>query len=115
MPTWLLWTLLALLCWGLWAVLSKLLGAALSAEQSQALSTLGLMTILIPLAWPARGSLRGILSARRVLILAYGPQKAEVVRAMIKGPRTPACPASILQGHPNTTLFLDETAAGGLN
>lgn len=68
MPAWLLWTFLALLCWGLWAVLSKLLGTALSAEQSQALSTLGLMPLLIPLAWSARGSLRGI--SRRGLGLA---------------------------------------------
>jgi drug/metabolite transporter (DMT)-like permease len=68
MPAWLLWTLLALLCWGLWAVLSKLLGAALSAEQSQALSTLGLIPILLPLAWSARRSWRGL--SRRGLGLA---------------------------------------------
>jgi drug/metabolite transporter (DMT)-like permease len=68
MPAWLLWTFLALICWGVWAVLSKLLGAALSAEQSQALSTFGLLPILIPLAWSARATLRGV--SRRGLWLA---------------------------------------------
>jgi len=72
MPTWLLWTFLALLSWGVWAVLSKLLGDALSAEQSQALSTLGLLPILVPLAWSARGSLRGISPRGLSLALVGG-------------------------------------------
>jgi drug/metabolite transporter (DMT)-like permease len=41
----------ALLSWGVWAVLSKALGNSLSAEQSQALSTLGLLPILAVLAF----------------------------------------------------------------
>ncbi len=43
---WLLWALLAVLCWGLWAVTSKLIGEALTAGQSQALSTIGLLPVL---------------------------------------------------------------------
>lgn len=65
---------------------------------------------------PAHGAtvgLRTILAARRILILAYGAHKRAAVSAMLKGPRTPACPASLLQDHPETTLFLDEAAAGG--
>lgn len=46
---WFLWTLLAVGCWGVWAVLSKLIGSALSAEQSQAASTLGMLPVLIAL------------------------------------------------------------------
>ena len=42
MPPWLLWTLLAMFSWGLWAILARLIGDALSAAQSQALSTVGL-------------------------------------------------------------------------
>ena len=68
MSAWLAWTLVALLSWGLWAVLAKLLGNALSAEQSQALSTLGLLPILAPLAFSSGGSLRG--SSRRGLWFA---------------------------------------------
>ena len=68
MRSWLTWTLLALLSWGVWAVLSKWLGNALTAEQSQALSTLGLLPILVPLAWSARGQWRK--ASRKGLALA---------------------------------------------
>jgi bacterial/archaeal transporter family protein len=68
MPRWLLWTFAALLSWGIWAVLSKVLGNALSAQQSQALSTIGMLPILLPLAVSARASLRG--ASRTGLILA---------------------------------------------
>lgn len=54
MHSWLIWALVALLSWGVWAVLAKLLGSALTAEQSQALSTVGLAPILAPLAWSTR-------------------------------------------------------------
>ena len=68
MPRWLLWTFAALLSWGIWAVLSKVMANALTAEQSQALSTLGMLPILLPLAISARTSLRG--TSRRGLLLA---------------------------------------------
>src|SRR5262245_5029358 len=55
MPRWLFWTLLTLLSWGLWAVLSKLIGSDLSEMQIQAISTLGLLPILAAL-WFAGGS-----------------------------------------------------------
>jgi glucosamine-6-phosphate deaminase len=66
---------------------------------------------------PSRGATTGlktILAGRRILVLAYGPHKSAAVRAAVRGPRTPACPASFLQGHPDTTLFLDRAAAGAL-
>ena len=47
MSPWLLWTLLAVVCWGLWAVVSKLIGEALTPAQSQALSTIGILPILV--------------------------------------------------------------------
>jgi drug/metabolite transporter (DMT)-like permease len=46
MPRWLLWTLLAIACWGVWAVIPTAIGAALSAPQQQALCTLGLIPLL---------------------------------------------------------------------
>lgn len=58
MAPWLLWTFAALLSWGVWAVLSKLVGDALSAELSQAISTLGLIPLLIPLALSKETSIR---------------------------------------------------------
>jgi len=72
MPAWLLWTLAALLSWGVWAVLSKVLGNALTAEQSQALSTLGLLPILVPLAVSVRTSLRGASHKGLLLALVGG-------------------------------------------
>ena len=59
--------------------------------------------------------LKTILAARRILIMAYGPHKADAVRAMVKGPRGAQCPASFLQEHPEVHAFLDESAAAKLN
>jgi drug/metabolite transporter (DMT)-like permease len=68
-PRWLLWTFAALLAWGVWAVLSKLLGDALSAQQSQAISTIGLAPILVPLAMSGHAGLR--VAPRRGVALAF--------------------------------------------
>jgi glucosamine-6-phosphate deaminase len=58
--------------------------------------------------------MKTILSARRVLILAYGAHKAAAVKAMVDGARTEQCPASLLQTHPAVKVFLDQAAAAGL-
>ena len=68
MPAWLILTFVALLSWGAWAVLSKVAGDALTPEQSQALSTLGMLPLLVPLALSKRAPLRGV--SRRGLLLA---------------------------------------------
>ena len=52
-----------------------------------------------------------IMRARRILLVATGYEKASAVREMIAKRVTPACPASILQFHPDTTILLDEAAA----
>lgn len=59
-----------------------------------------------------------ILESRRVLALAFGAAKAEIVRATLSGPISPAVPATFLREHgppPEVDLFLDEAAASGLN
>lgn len=58
-PRWLTWTLLALACWGAWAVLGRLIGSALSAGQSQALSTLGTLPVIALLARARRPAAQG--------------------------------------------------------
>jgi glucosamine-6-phosphate deaminase len=66
---------------------------------------------------PAKGAtvgLQTILAARHILIMAYGAHKTAAVKAMVEGPRSPACPASFLQGHPEVRVFLDTAAASGL-
>jgi drug/metabolite transporter (DMT)-like permease len=50
MPRWLFLTVAAVLCWGLWAVISKLIGETVTAAQSQALSTLGLIPVMLALS-----------------------------------------------------------------
>ncbi|MBQ9058072.1 MAG: glucosamine-6-phosphate deaminase [Atopobiaceae bacterium] len=52
-----------------------------------------------------------IMLARRILVIASGETKARAVYDMCFGPVTPACPASILQLHPNCTVIIDQDAA----
>lgn len=52
-----------------------------------------------------------VMHARAILLLAFGRAKAEAVRASFAGPVTPDVPASVLQLHPNVTVFCDEEAA----
>lgn len=62
---------------------------------------------------PRRGAtvgMRTILAARRILIMAYGSHKAEAAFDMTLGPISSRCPASFLQSHPNTSVFLDDLA-----
>lgn len=52
-----------------------------------------------------------IMRARKILLVASGYEKASAVREMVAKRVTPACPASILQFHPDTTILIDEAAA----
>lgn len=51
-----------------------------------------------------------IMSARHVLLLASGAEKADIIQAAFFGPITPQVPASILQLHGNVTIIVDEAA-----
>jgi len=57
---------------------------------------------------------RTILNARRVILMAWGQHKAEVIRAAIEGEPTPLLPASFLQEHENVLFVLDQGAASAL-
>ena len=66
---------------------------------------------------PTQGAtvgLKTILAARHVLVMAYGPHKSAAVREMIQGPRSAGCPASFLQGHPESHVYVDEAAGAQL-
>ena len=52
-----------------------------------------------------------ILSARRIILMAWGEHKARVVAQTLEGPVTAAVPATFLQEHPNTIFVLDRSAA----
>lgn len=53
-----------------------------------------------------------ILEARRVVLMARGASKREIVHRAMAGEVGPEVPASFLQNHPNVGWFLDEDAAG---
>jgi glucosamine-6-phosphate deaminase len=55
-----------------------------------------------------------ISDARHVLLLATGAAKAAAVQAMVEGPVSAFCPASVLQMHRHVTVLLDEDAAASL-
>ncbi len=56
-----------------------------------------------------------IMSARSILLLAMGAQKADAIKAMMEDEVDPRIPASILRTHPSVTVLLDKAAAGGLS
>lgn len=51
-----------------------------------------------------------ILKAKQILLIARGEEKAEIIREAFMGPITTACPASLLQCHPNVVVLLDRAA-----
>ena len=55
-----------------------------------------------------------ILEAKRCIMLGFGANKAKAVRAALEGGVSQFTPASALQMHPDTTVFLDEAAAADL-
>lgn len=59
-------------------------------------------------------SVRQILRAQTIVCTVPDLRKADAVVAAVEGPITPEVPASILQEHPNVTLYLDPPAASRL-
>lgn len=55
-----------------------------------------------------------ILRARRLVMMAWGGNKAEIAAKAIEGPETEAVSASFLQSHPDARAFLDKGASGAL-
>jgi len=56
-------------------------------------------------------SVRQILKSREILCIVPDQRKAVAVAACLEGPVTPLHPASILQQHAHTTVYLDGAAA----
>ncbi len=59
-------------------------------------------------------SIRQILKSRTILCIVPDARKAAAVRACLEGRVSPMAPASILQTHPATTVYLDRASAAGL-
>ena len=59
--------------------------------------------------------IKSIMHARKIILIALGEAKADAIKAAVEGPVDPACPASVLQLHPDVTFFCDEGAASKLS
>ena len=54
--------------------------------------------------------IKNIMNARRILLVAYGEGKSDIIYRMAVGAIEPQVPASILQLHNNVTVIADEAA-----
>lgn len=55
--------------------------------------------------------IKNIMHTRKIVLVAKGERKAEIVKQMLLGPITTDIPASVLQLHPNCEFLLDADAA----
>jgi glucosamine-6-phosphate deaminase len=55
-----------------------------------------------------------LMSAKKMVLVAVGAKKAEVLANALRGPVTTLLPASLLQLHPNVTVVVDQAAASVL-
>jgi glucosamine-6-phosphate deaminase len=55
--------------------------------------------------------IKTVMNARRIILIALGKGKADIVKKFIQGDVTPEVPASVLQLHPNVEVYLDFEAA----
>lgn len=58
--------------------------------------------------------IRQIMAAERVILIANGAHKADIIQKAVTGPVTNSVPASVLQNHPRCYVVLDEAAAAKL-
>ena len=59
--------------------------------------------------------IKNIMHTRRIVLVAKGANKTDIVKEMLEGPVTTDVPASILQLHPNCEFLLDGEAAAKLS
>ncbi|SCB96975.1 glucosamine-6-phosphate deaminase [Weissella bombi] len=52
-----------------------------------------------------------IMKSKKILLVAYGENKAQAIAAMVEGPVTTDVPASVLQNHDDVTIIVDRSAA----
>ncbi|NQP64072.1 glucosamine-6-phosphate deaminase [Streptococcus suis] len=56
-----------------------------------------------------------IMAAKTIVLMAYGPEKADAIKATVEGPVTTDVPASVLQNHEDVVLIVDQAAASKLS
>ena len=55
--------------------------------------------------------IKTVMQARSIVLMAIGPAKAPIMKEMLQGPVTEKVPASVLQLHPDVTVYMDYEAA----
>lgn len=58
--------------------------------------------------------IRQIMAAKKVILIANGAHKAEIIEKAVRGEVSNRVPASVLQNHPNCYVVVDEAAAARL-
>lgn len=59
--------------------------------------------------------IKRIMQSKKIILMAYGVEKADAIYGMIHGKIDPKLPASVLQLHPDVTVILEEGASSRLN
>ena len=52
-----------------------------------------------------------MLSAKKIYLIGWGEDKAQIVKQIVEDPVNPLCPASFLQRHENISFYVDENSA----
>ena len=52
-----------------------------------------------------------MLSAKKIHLIAWGEDKAQVVKKIVEDAADPSCPASLLQKHTNISFYVDDNSA----
>lgn len=63
---------------------------------------------------PLGGLTRGVVNimhTRKIVLIAKGESKADIIEKAVLGPVTTDIPASVVQLHPNCEILLDKAAA----
>ncbi len=54
--------------------------------------------------------LKSIMNAKKIVLIATGKNKAKAIKDLLRGDKTEEVPCSILQDHPDCTIYVDEDA-----
>jgi transporter family protein len=65
MPLWLLWSLVTILLWGTWGLVSKIASAGMNAYVNQLLYTAGLLPLMVFVAWTVHKNIEDEEKSRR--------------------------------------------------
>ena len=52
-----------------------------------------------------------MMTAKKIFLIGWGEDKAQVVKQIVEDPVNPLCPASYLQKHDNISFYVDENSA----